>query len=71
MAKDTVANLEVMNGDAGLTWKNVRRASEIETLYRFIDEHGLRRDAKIVFEALWSKLGTKKRARRNSVKKVH
>ena len=71
MAKETAADPEVANENTGLTWKNVRRASEIEALYRFIDEHGLRRDAKIVFESLWAKMGTKKRVRRSSAKKVH
>ena len=71
MDKDPVANPEVANVDAGLTWKNVRKAQEIETLFRFIDEHGLRRETKMIFEVLWSKLGTKKRTRRSSAKKVH
>jgi len=71
MAKETALNPEVENGKTDLTWKNVRRAQEIEALYRFIDEHCLRREAKIVMEGLWAKLGTKKRPRRNSAKKVH
>lgn len=58
-------------GNTNLTWKNVRRAPEIEALYRFIDEHNLRRETKMVFEVLWTKFGTKKRSRRNSAKKVH
>lgn len=71
MGKETAATPEVANENTGLTWKNVRRAPEIEALYRFIDEHGLRREAKMVFENLWAKMGTKKRARRSSGKKVH
>ena len=71
MNKETAKAPEVENENVSLSWKNVRKASEIEALFRFIDEHSLRRESKIVFEALWSKLGPKKRSRRSSVKKVH
>ncbi|RLA62875.1 MAG: hypothetical protein DRQ88_04885 [Epsilonproteobacteria bacterium] len=71
MTKATTAKLEVENENVSFIWENVRKAQEIEALYRFIDEHSLRRESKIIFEALWSKLGPKKRSRRNSAKKVH
>ncbi len=71
MVKSVATNPETTNENVGLTWKNVRSAQEIERLYRFIDEHSLRREAKMVFEVLWSKMGSKKRTRRSSAKKIH
>jgi hypothetical protein len=53
-----------------ISWKNLRRNQEIEGLYRFIDEHNLRREAKIIFEELWKLCNKKKRPRKSSGKRV-
>ena len=43
------------------SWVSVKKSAEIEQLYRFIEENNLRREAKIIFEAVWKKIGIKKK----------
>jgi hypothetical protein len=43
------------------SWNSVRKSSDIEQLYRFLEENNLRREAKIVFEAIWKKIGFRRK----------
>jgi hypothetical protein len=52
---------EKENQKEAQSWVSVKKSAEIEQLYRFIEENNLRREAKIIFEAIWKKIGIKKK----------
>jgi hypothetical protein len=52
---------EKENQKEAQSWVSVKKSAEIEQLYRFIEENNLRREAKIIFEAIWKKIGVKKK----------
>lgn len=52
---------EKENQKEAQSWLSVKKSAEIEQLYRFIEENNLRREAKIIFEAIWKKIGIKKK----------
>ncbi len=52
---------EKENQKEAQSWVSVKKSAEIEQLYRYIEENNLRREAKIIFEALWKKIGIKKK----------
>jgi geranylgeranyl pyrophosphate synthase len=54
------------------TLRNFRSSADIENFYRFVNEHGLRREAKQILETIASalKAETKKQNRKKKSKKL-
>ena len=64
-----------IKGPVKVNIRTFKASAEIENLYRFIGEFGLRKEAKIVFEKIFLQIKKAKKAARKKVgnksKKVH
>ena len=69
MTKSVSGSIEPQNVPKVL--KSFRSLSDVENFYRFINENSLRREAKMIFELIVSKVKKpKKKTRRKRKKKV-
>lgn len=69
MTKSVTESIESQNVPKVL--KSFRSLSDVENFYRFINENSLRREAKMIFELIVSKVKKpKKKIRRKRKKKV-
>ena len=54
---------------AGL--RSFKKSTEIENLYRFINDNNLRREAKMILELVCQKLNVKKKKKKGRPKNIH
>ena len=70
MSQSPMKEKKTSNGpEVGL--RSFKKSTEIENLYRFINDNNLRREAKMILELVCQKLNVKKKKKKGRPKNIH